>query len=66
MIVVVPAPAMASVLMIVLTLPLTVSVAEIEIAEFTTMLLTASIPLGTVTVSPPWKFVFAPVMVTVI
>jgi hypothetical protein len=44
----------------------TLSVAEIEVAEFTTILLTVSIPLGTVTVSPLWKFVFAPVMVTVI
>jgi hypothetical protein len=44
---------------------LTVSIALIEVAAFTTTLLTASIPLGTVTVSPLWKLVFAPVMVTV-
>ena len=41
-----------------------VSVAEIDVAEFTTTLLTASIPLGTVTVSPVWKFVLVPVIVT--
>jgi len=44
----------------------TVSVAVIEVAEFTTTLLTVRIPLGTVTVSPLWKLVLAPVMLTVI
>ena len=42
------------------------SIAEIDVAEFTTTLLTASIPLGTVTVSPVWKLVLTPVIVTMI
>jgi hypothetical protein len=46
------------------TVAAAVSVAEIEVVEFTTTLLTVSHPLGTVTVSPLWKFVLVPVMVT--
>jgi hypothetical protein len=44
----------------------TVNVALIDVGELTTTLLTASIPLGTVTVSPFWKLVLVPLIATVI